>query len=144
VCPFSFSPNFDLFSLPHIAAKHETRETIIHHHNSQHSTTPLCSKTRQLMSTMAARTSGNKIVMAAVGATVSAVGIGTIYLPFVADKDKMRGLHEEQTPPTSSMLAQEIKKLQKDGVLRGDDDDGENSAKPDRKSLAPGSMWKRF
>lgn len=92
---------------------------------------------------MAARSSGNKLVLAAVGATVSAIGIGTIYLPFIADRDKMRGLHEEASPPTSAMLAQEIKKLQTDGLLRGDDDDG-NGAKPERKSLAPGSMWKRF
>jgi hypothetical protein len=92
---------------------------------------------------MAARSSGNKLVVAAVGAMVSAVGIGTIYLPFIADRDKMRGLHEESTPPTSAMLAQEIRKLQKDGALRGDDDE-ENSPKNERKSLSPGSMWKRF
>ncbi len=80
--------------------------------------------------------------MVAVGGMVATIGIGTIYLPFFADRDKMRGLHEEESPPTSAMLAQEIKKLQKDGILRGDDDDA--PAQPERKNLAAGSMWKSF
>jgi hypothetical protein len=95
---------------------------------------------------MAARVSGQKIVSAAVAATLLAVGVGTIYLPFVADRDKMRGLHEEQSPPTSAMLQQEIKKLQREGILKRDDGQ-EQEASPsteERKSLAPGSMWKMF
>ena len=74
---------------------------------------------------------------------VTTLGIGAIYLPFFADRDQMRGLEKDDSPPTSALLAQEIKKLQKDGILRGDDDDG-NEAKPERKSLAAGSMWKSF
>jgi hypothetical protein len=95
---------------------------------------------------MAARVSGHKVVSAAVAGTVLAVAVGTVYLPFVADRDKMRGMHEEQTPPTSAMLAQEIKKLQRDGILKGDDgqDDEASPPKGERKSLAPGSMWKQF
>lgn len=73
---------------------------------------------------------------------VAALGIGTAS-PFLLDRDKMRGLHEEQSPPTSAMLAHEIKKLQNEGLLKGDDDEG--SEIPQRKEgLAPGSMWKRF
>ena len=90
---------------------------------------------------MHARSSGSKLVATAVVGIVGALGIGTIYLPFVADRDKMRGLHEESTPPTSAMLANEIKKLQQDGILPKDDDQAEE-AKPEKK--APGSMWKRF
>ena len=90
-----------------------------------------------------ARTSGSRLVATAVAGTVAAVGIGTIYLPFIADRDKMRGLHEEQDPPTAAMLAQEIKKLQKDGILPGDDKSEENE-KSEGGGLAPGSMWKRF
>ena len=70
--------------------------------------------------------------MAAVTATIGALGIGVVYLPFIADRDQMRGLHEEQSPPTSAMLAQEIKKLQQEGLLRGDDQEADGS-KPDRK-----------
>jgi hypothetical protein len=45
---------------------------------------------------MAARTqSGSKLVILAVAATVGMVGIGTIWAPFYADRDKLRGLHEE-------------------------------------------------
>jgi len=35
------------------------------------------------------------MVIAAVAATLTAVGIGTIYVPFFADRDKLRGLNEE-------------------------------------------------
>jgi flagellar basal body-associated protein FliL len=44
---------------------------------------------------MAAKHSGSKIVAIVGGITVLAVGVGTIYLPFIADKDRLRGLHEE-------------------------------------------------
>ena len=44
---------------------------------------------------MASRNSGSRVVVMAVTGTLAALGIGTIYLPFVADKDKVRGLHEE-------------------------------------------------
>eukprot|EP00934_Nitzschia_sp_Nitz4_P000528 Nitzschia sp. Nitz4//scaffold3_size479765//389306//389584//NITZ4_000166-RA/size479765-processed-gene-1.541-mRNA-1//-1//CDS//3329550956//528//frame0 len=91
---------------------------------------------------MAARSSGSKVVSAAVAATCAAIGIGVIYLPFIADRDKMRGLHEEAAPPTSAMLAQEIKKLQAEGLLKGEDE--EIGAPPKRQSLAPGSMWGKF
>ena len=70
----------------------------------------------------------------------AALGIGTLS-PFLLDRDKMRGLHEEQSPPTSAMLAQEIQKLQKEGLLKGDDE--EEGAKR-KEGLSPGSMWKRF
>ncbi|KAL3823073.1 hypothetical protein ACHAXA_011125 [Cyclostephanos tholiformis] len=41
------------------------------------------------------RTDGRKLVGIAVAMTVTALGVGTIYLPFVADRDKLRGLFEE-------------------------------------------------
>ena len=90
--------------------------------------------------------SGNKLVAVAVGATVTMVGLGAVYVPFFADRDKLRGLHEESAPPTSAMLAQEIKKLQNEGILRGDNDDGEKPAKPaqQEQQKAPGSMWGKF
>ena len=96
----------------------------------------------------AARTSGSKIVACAVGMTLGAVGIGSVWLPFFADRDQIRGLHEEQSPPTSSMLAQEIAKLQKEGLLKADNDHtgttvpGSSSPPPPPK--APGSMWKNM
>ena len=91
---------------------------------------------------MASRVSGNKAVVAAVAGTIGAVCTGAIYVPFIADRDKLRGLHEESTPPTSAMLAQEIKKLQHEGILRRDDD--ENNRNVTNDSRAPGSMWKNM
>lgn len=91
---------------------------------------------------MAHRVSGNKAVVAAVAGTIGAVCVGAIYVPFIADRDKLRGLHEESTPPTAAMLAQEIKKLQQEGIIRGDDD--ENLPNKTKNAKAPGSMWKNM
>ena len=44
---------------------------------------------------MASRNSGSKVVVAAVSLTVAALGVGTVYLPFIADKDRIRGMDEE-------------------------------------------------
>jgi hypothetical protein len=47
---------------------------------------------------MAARrkiVSGTTMVTVAVTATVATLGFTAFYLPFVADREKMRGLHEE-------------------------------------------------
>mmetsp|Transcript_2190 Transcript_2190/g.6173 ORF Transcript_2190/g.6173 Transcript_2190/m.6173 type:complete len:94 (-) Transcript_2190:244-525(-) len=43
----------------------------------------------------AARRSGSSLVTMFVAGTVGAVGLGCFYLPFVADKDSLRGLHED-------------------------------------------------
>ena len=40
-------------------------------------------------------TNGSKIVMIAVATTLGALGVGTVYLPFFADRDKLRGMHED-------------------------------------------------
>jgi len=57
----------------------------------------------------------------------------------------MRGLGEESTPSTSVMLAQEIRKLQQEGVLRRDEDDSQtNIPSTTNKIKAPGSMWKNM
>ncbi len=92
---------------------------------------------------MAHRVSGNRAVVAAVAGTVGAVFVGSIYVPFLADRDKLRGLHEEATPPTSAMLAQEIRKLQQEGLLRKDDDHEANIPKVTT-TKSPGSMWKNM
>lgn len=44
---------------------------------------------------MAARNSGSKVVVVAVAAIMATIGVGTIYAPYFADRDKLRGLHEE-------------------------------------------------
>jgi flagellar basal body-associated protein FliL len=92
---------------------------------------------------MAARSSGSRVVSIAIAGTVAAVGVGTIYLPFFADKDKLRGLHEEEAAPTAAMLVLETKKLEAAGLLRGDEPDEKQEAKQQPKRSA-GSMWQSF
>ena len=95
---------------------------------------------------MAHRVSGNKLVSTAVIGTVSAVCIGAIYVPFIADRDKLRGMHEESTPPTSAMLQQEIKKLQQEGILRSDNDADNNNENSNMttSNTQKKSMWGYF
>lgn len=84
-------------------------------------------------------------MVGAVAGTLGVVGLSTIYLPFFADRDAIRGLNEEEAPPTSQMLMQEIRKLQEEGVLRGDDEEiGGGEKQPDPKAKVPGSMWRNF
>lgn len=42
---------------------------------------------------------GRKIVAIATAGTLAAVAFGQIYLPFIADRDKVRGLSEEDEVP---------------------------------------------
>jgi hypothetical protein len=48
-----------------------------------------------VMSRAGGGSSGTKVVIACVTATLATVGIGSIYLPFIADRDRIRGMHEE-------------------------------------------------
>lgn len=45
------------------------------------------------------RLDGRKIVAGATALTVGAVALGQIYLPFIADRDKVRGMFEEADVP---------------------------------------------
>jgi flagellar basal body-associated protein FliL len=40
-------------------------------------------------------TNGSKVVLIAVTATLAALGVGTVYVPFFMDRDKLRGMHED-------------------------------------------------
>ncbi|KAL3756056.1 hypothetical protein ACHAWU_002635 [Discostella pseudostelligera] len=59
------------------------------------------------------RTDGRKLVALAATATVAAIGIGTIYLPFIADRDKLRGLFEEGEQAMPEGARREIQKILK-------------------------------
>lgn len=92
------------------------------------------------------RTDGRKIVALAFGATTLAVGIGQIYLPYIADRDKLRGLFEEEDMPQQArmememMMRQEQRQQQKQqrqptSELESQKEHGKNTA---------GSMWENF
>lgn len=98
---------------------------------------------------MAPRVDGTKLVIAAVAATLTAVGIGTIYVPFFADRDKLRGLHEEADGGLSGNEKQAYEQYlrhiqeargEQHGVPGGDADQLQR-----KKSLPSGnSMWSRI
>ena len=67
------------------------------------------------------RTDGRKIVAFAFGATALAVGIGQIYLPYIADKDKLRGLFEEEDMPLQARREMEM-------MMRQDQQDQEKGS----------------
>lgn len=59
------------------------------------------------------RTDGRKLVALAATATVAAISIGTIYLPFMADRDKLRGMFEEGEEAMPEGARREIQKIMK-------------------------------
>jgi hypothetical protein len=74
------------------------------------------------------RTSGKKVISLAVAGTLGMTGIATIYLPFVADRDAMRGMDED-----GGMDKKQREEMQR--YLRNSGVGQEKEAK------APGSMW---
>jgi hypothetical protein len=85
---------------------------------------------------MAGRNSGSKMVGAAVGGIIAFLGVGTLYLPFVADKDRIRGLHEESelSPRDKREYEQMLKEMEK-----------ETAELEEKKTLpSSNSMWKRM
>lgn len=73
------------------------------------------------------------MVVAAVTLTVTALGVGTVYLPFIADKDRVRGLNEE-----SDMTAAEKRDYQ--AMLEQMQAQQQNP----RDVTNSNSMWKRM
>jgi hypothetical protein len=55
----------------------------------------------------AAARSGSALVVGIVGLTLGALGIGTVYLPYIADKDKLRGMNEESEASATGALEYE-------------------------------------
>jgi hypothetical protein len=79
------------------------------------------------------RADGRKLVAAAVTATVAVIGFAQIYLPFMADRDRLRGLNEEEH--MSPQAKREI-----DMLMRKMHDEQE-AAKKDASGTNAGSMW---
>ena len=73
------------------------------------------------------------MVVAAVSLTLAAVGVGTIYLPFIADKDKIRGLDEDGG-------ATYEQKQQYEKMMR----DMQTQRANDEQKAPSNSMWKRM
>mmetsp|Transcript_16223 Transcript_16223/g.19813 ORF Transcript_16223/g.19813 Transcript_16223/m.19813 type:complete len:95 (+) Transcript_16223:112-396(+) len=87
------------------------------------------------------RIDGRKLVSLAFGGTLAALAIGQVYLPYIADKDKIRGLFEEEDMPSQAkremkMILKEERKSQGSGNNQGETNEGMRNG--------PGSMWKNF
>jgi len=59
------------------------------------------------------RTDGRKLVALAAAATTFALTFSTIYLPYMADRDKLRGLFEEGEDSIPEGARREIRQLQR-------------------------------
>jgi hypothetical protein len=94
------------------------------------------------------RTDGRKIVAVATLATVSVVCFAQIYLPFWADRDKIRGMAEEEDMSAAAkreirmMEQQEHRRQQQQQQQMSNQDDKNNAAAP--QSGSAGSMWKNM
>jgi len=90
--------------------------------------------------------SGRKIVGVAMTAIAGTIGIGVIYLPFIADRDKLRGLFEEEEMPQQArkeiemiMKAEQAsQQAQRDAVSNG----GHGNSNANGKKA--GSMWQNM
>mmetsp|Transcript_13083 Transcript_13083/g.27500 ORF Transcript_13083/g.27500 Transcript_13083/m.27500 type:complete len:108 (-) Transcript_13083:272-595(-) len=102
------------------------------------------------------RTDGRKLVAMATTLTISALGIGTIYLPFIADRDKLRGLFEEGEESIPEGARKEIQAIIKKEKEQAQElakqqqmfDEQEKREEEERQkqqqSKRAGSMWSSF
>jgi len=82
----------------------------------------------------AGRSSGSKVVVIAVAGTLGVAGIGTLYLPFIADRDHMRGMDEDGG--MDKKARKEMEQYLKAEGLGQQQGGGEQPKGP-----KPGSMW---
>lgn len=101
---------------------------------------------------MPPRTDGRKLVALATAATAGAVGFGTIYLPFIADRDKLRGMFEEgdEMPEGARREIQAMRKAEEAAAATAESAYAAAAAEAAEKAEAPvkrkggGSMWSGF
>ena len=91
------------------------------------------------------RTDGRKIVAFAFGATTLAIGVGQIYLPYIADRDKLRGLFEEEDMPLQARREMEMM-MKKEQMTSSNNSSNNEEAKGGMGSgtSGAGSMWKNM
>mmetsp|Transcript_14131 Transcript_14131/g.30725 ORF Transcript_14131/g.30725 Transcript_14131/m.30725 type:complete len:104 (-) Transcript_14131:198-509(-) len=97
------------------------------------------------------RVDGRKLVALAAAATVGAIGVGTIYLPFMADRDKLRGMFEEGEESMPEGARREIQAIakaeaeqQRQLQQHQTQQQLEEDPQPQRQRASAGSMWSSF
>jgi hypothetical protein len=95
-------------------------------------------------------TNGSKVVMIAVGTTLAALGVGTMYLPFYVDRDKLRGMHEDADSNLSekerkeyAMLLAQLHEQQMNGG-RGTSAQQQGEVEQPTPARTENSMWARM
>jgi hypothetical protein len=93
-------------------------------------------------------TNGSKVVMIAVATTLAALGVGTVYLPFYVDRDKLRGMHEDADSHLSekekkeyAMLLSQLHEQEMNGGRRANTQQEQDRPAPTR---TENSMWARM
>ena len=84
------------------------------------------------------------MVAIAVAATLTALGIGTVYVPYFMDKDKLRGMHEDEDGGLSNRERREYEQYLQQFQPRGDQPPPNNAPLPDRSMPKGNSMWSRM
>jgi hypothetical protein len=96
------------------------------------------------------RIDGRKLVAIAGTAIVGALGFATIYLPYMADRDKIRGLFEEgeqSIPEGARREIQAILKAEKESQKRMEEvvqQQQQHEEEEQQKQRASPSMWSSF
>ena len=96
------------------------------------------------------RTDGRKIVALAFGATTLAIGVGQIYLPYIADRDKLRGLFEEEDMPLQARREMEMMMKKEQMAASSSNNNSSSSNNEEVKggmgsgTSGAGSMWKNM
>ena len=85
------------------------------------------------------RTDGRKIVSLAFAGILGAVGIGQIYLPYIADRDKLRGLFEEEDMPEEAKREMDMIMATERAAMEAKQQAAANAEKSEKKSAC--SMW---
>ncbi len=91
---------------------------------------------------------GSNVVMIVVATTLTALGVGTVYLPFYADRDWLRGMHEDADSHLSekekkeyAMLLSQLHEQQLNGGRRASAEQEQERPTPRR---SENSMWARM
>lgn len=85
------------------------------------------------------RTSGKKIVSMAFAGIVGVLGVANIYLPYMADRDKLRGMFEEDDMPEQAK--HELDMMMKVEKAASQAKSSAESANNESSRKGPGSMW---
>jgi hypothetical protein len=80
------------------------------------------------------RIDGKKVVALAVGATTVVVAVGQVYLPYIADRDKLRGLFEEEDMPLQARREMEL-------IMQKERKEAMQQQSNGSKDTNAGSMW---